>query len=66
MVALQKGQFTETPVKTQFGFHVIKLDDVRPLKFPTLEEVKPQIIDGLQQQKVQSYQQALLKKATIK
>ncbi|MFZ6847278.1 peptidylprolyl isomerase [Undibacterium sp. RuRC25W] len=66
MVALQKGQFTETPVKTQFGFHIIKLEDARPLKFPSLEEVKPQIIDGLQQQKVQNYQQALLKKATIK
>jgi peptidyl-prolyl cis-trans isomerase C len=62
MTALQKGQFTETPVKTEFGFHIIKLDDVRTAKFPTLEEVKPQIVDGLQQQKVQAYQQALVKK----
>lgn len=65
MVALQKGQFTETPVKTEFGFHVIKLDDVRASKFPTMEEVKQQIVDGLQQQKVQAYQQALMKKAKI-
>jgi len=65
MTALQKGQFTETPVKTEFGFHIIKLDDVRTAKFPTLEEVKPQIVDGLQQQKVQAYQQALVKKAKI-
>ncbi|MBC3884876.1 peptidylprolyl isomerase [Undibacterium griseum] len=65
MVALQKGQFTETPVKTEFGYHVIKLDDIRAAKFPALEEVKPQIIDGLQQQKVQAYQQALVKKAKI-
>ena len=65
MTALQKGQFTETPVKTQFGYHVIKLDDVRAAKFPTLEEVKPQIVDGLQQQRVQAFQQALVKKAKI-
>lgn len=65
MTALQKGQFTETPVKTEFGYHIIKLDDIRTAKFPTLEEVKPQIVDGLQQQKVQAYQQALVKKAKI-
>ena len=65
LVALQKGQFTETPVKTEFGYHIIKLDDVRTAKFPTLEEVKPQIVNGLQQQKVQAYQQSLLKKAKI-
>jgi peptidyl-prolyl cis-trans isomerase C len=41
------------------------LDDVRASKFPTLEEVKQQIVEGLQQQKLQVYQQALLKKAKI-
>lgn len=65
MVALQKGQFTETPVKTEYGYHVIKLDDIRAAKFPSLEEVKAQIIDGLQQQKVHTYQQILVKKAKI-
>lgn len=65
LVALQKGQFTETPVKTEFGFHIIKLDDVRTAKFPTLEEVKQQIVEGLQQQKLQAYQQTLMKKAKI-
>jgi peptidyl-prolyl cis-trans isomerase C len=65
MVALQKGQFTEIPVKTDFGYHIIKLEDVRPSKFPTLEEVKQQIVDGLQQRKLQAYQQTLVKKAKI-
>ncbi len=65
LVALQKGQFTETPVKTEFGYHVIKLDDVRTAKFPALEEVKQQVVEGLQQQKLQAYQQALMKKAKI-
>jgi peptidyl-prolyl cis-trans isomerase C len=65
MVGLQKGQVTETPVKTQFGYHVIKLEDVRAAKVPTLEEVKPQIAESLQQKKLQAYQEGLRKKAKI-
>ncbi|NDI86593.1 peptidylprolyl isomerase [Undibacterium crateris] len=64
--AMQKGQFTEAPVKTDAGFHIIKVDDVRPIKFPSLEELKQQIVSGMQQQKVQAYQQSLLKKAVVK
>ncbi|HWT72141.1 MAG TPA: peptidylprolyl isomerase, partial [Oxalicibacterium sp.] len=66
MVALQKGQLTDTPVKTQFGYHVIRVDDVRPAKIPALEEVKPQITEALQQKKLQAYQQQLRAKAKIK
>lgn len=66
MVSLKKGQLLETPVHTQFGWHVIRLDDVRPAKIPTLEEVKPQIMESLQQRKLQAYQQQLRAKATIK
>jgi peptidyl-prolyl cis-trans isomerase C len=65
MVALQKGQITETPVKTQFGYHIIKLEDVRAAKVPSYDEVKPQIAESLQQQKLQAYQQELRKKAKI-
>jgi peptidyl-prolyl cis-trans isomerase C len=65
MVALQKGQITETPVKTQYGYHVIKLEDVRAAKLPTLDEVKPQIAESLQQKKLQAYQEQLRKKAKI-
>lgn len=65
MIALQKGQVTETPVKTQFGYHVIKLEDVRTAKVPTLEEVKPQIAEKLQQQKLQEFQLGLRKKAKV-
>lgn len=66
MISLQKGQLFETPVKTQFGYHVIKLDDVRPAKIPTLEEVTPQIKEGLQQKKLQAFQQELRAKAKFK
>src|SRR5438477_52178 len=41
MVKLEKGKYTETPVRTRFGFHVIQLDDVRQVKFPALAEVRP-------------------------
>lgn len=45
MVKLEKGKYTEAPVQSQFGWHVIRLDDVRTAKFPDFNEVKP----GLQQ-----------------
>lgn len=66
MVSLKKGQLLETPVHTQFGWHVIRLDDVRAAKIPTLEEVKSQITESLQQRKLQAYQQQLRTKAKIK
>jgi peptidyl-prolyl cis-trans isomerase C len=64
-VNLQKGAITETPVKTQVGYHVIKLDDVRPAKLPTLAEVKPQISEALTQQKLAAYQEEMVKKAKV-
>lgn len=65
LTGLSKGQTTETPVKTEFGYHVIHLDDVRPAKVPTLEEVKPQITEALQQKKLQAYRQELRNKAKV-
>jgi len=62
---LQKGQVTENPVKTQVGYHVIKLDDTRAAKIPTLDEVKPQIAEALAQQKLAAYQEELVKKAKV-
>lgn len=65
MTKLDKGQMTETPVKTQFGFHIIRVDDVRDTKLPALEEVKPQVSQQLQQQKIAKYQETLRAKAKI-
>jgi peptidyl-prolyl cis-trans isomerase C len=59
MTALQKGQMTETPVKSQFGYHIIKLEDVRDAQFPSLDEVKPQIRQRLAQQKVAKFRDDL-------
>ncbi|MCO4088533.1 MAG: peptidylprolyl isomerase [Limnohabitans sp.] len=65
MVKLDKGQMTDTPVKTQFGFHIIRVDDVRDAQLPKLEEVRPQIAQQLQQQKLSAYQEGLRSKAKI-
>ena len=65
MVKLDKGQMTDTPVKSQFGFHIIRVDDVREAQLPKLEEVKPQIAQQLQQQKLSGFQESLRAKAKI-
>ena len=65
MVALQKGAITDTPVKTQYGYHVIKLEDTRAAKIPPFEEVKQQVTESLQQRKLQAFREELMKKAKI-
>ena len=65
LVALGKGKFTETPVKSQFGYHIIRLDDTRQAQLPKFEDVKPQIMQQLQQQKMMKFQETLRGKAKI-
>ena len=65
MVKLTKGKLLDTPVKSQFGYHVVRLDDVRDVKFPSIEEVKPQIAQSLGQQKLMKFQEDLRAKAKI-
>lgn len=63
MTKLSKGQMTEEPVKSQYGFHILKLDDVRDAQFPPLAEVKPQIQQRLSQQKIAAFRDELKSKA---
>ncbi|MDH4059497.1 MAG: peptidylprolyl isomerase, partial [Aquincola sp.] len=63
MAALKKGETTAEPVKSQFGYHIIKLEDTREAQFPPFEEVKGQIAQRLEQQKLQQYQETLRKQA---
>ena len=65
MVKLQKGQMTDAPVKSQFGWHIIRVDDVRDAVLPSVDELKPQITQQLQQQKLAKFQQDLRSKAKI-
>jgi len=62
---LKKGQMTDTPVQTQFGWHVIRVDDERAMKFPPIEEVKPQIQQGLQRQAIEKQITDMRAKAKI-
>jgi len=65
LLKLNKGQMVETPVKSQFGYHIIRVDDIRSAQLPAFEEVKPQIAQQMQQQKLAAFQEELRKKAKI-
>ena len=55
----------QRPVQSEFGFHVIRLDDERAVKVPTIEEAKPQITQMLQQQLIQKLVTDLRAKAKV-
>ena len=65
MVKLDKGKYTEAPVQTRFGYHVIQLDDVRPIRFPALAEVKQRIQQQLTQNRVDELIRGLRAKAKV-
>lgn len=65
VLKLQKGQMTDAPVRTQFGWHVIRLEDVRPLQMPAYEQLKPRIMQQLTQRKIENMVRELRAKAKI-
>jgi peptidyl-prolyl cis-trans isomerase C len=65
MMKLEKGKYSEAPVKTRFGFHIIQLDDVRPAKFAAIGEVRPRIQQMLVQNKIEQLIKGLRAKAKI-
>jgi peptidyl-prolyl cis-trans isomerase C len=65
ITSMQKGQTTATPVKTDFGFHVIRLDDTRPLKVPEFSEIKEQFRQRAQQAQIQKLVAELRIKAKV-
>ncbi len=62
---LEKGKFTEAPVQTEFGYHVILLEDSKPIEAPPLDEIKPLLSQQLQQQDWDQHLEALKAKAKI-
>lgn len=65
MVKLEKGKLNDVPVRTQFGWHVIQLDDIRPVQHPPLADVKPKIMEGLSRQKLDAHVRELRAKAKV-
>lgn len=63
--SMKKGEISSEPVHTQFGWHIIEVEDSRPLAFPAFDEVKPQIEEMLRQQKLAAYQEGLISAAKI-
>jgi len=66
MVKLEKGQYTDTPVQSQFGWHVIRLDDTRAAQYPGFDEVKDQLKQSIQQEELKQLIKELRAKAKIK
>lgn len=62
---LEKGKYTETPVKTEFGYHVILLEDSRPLTPPPFEAIKAQLSQRAQQQQIEKMVEDLRAKAKV-
>ncbi len=62
---LKKGEMTQEPVQTQFGWHIIKLEDTRDVTPPPFEQVKAQVTNGAIQKKLQAYVEELKKSAKI-
>ncbi|VAW79222.1 hypothetical protein MNBD_GAMMA15-298 [hydrothermal vent metagenome] len=65
IIGMDKGSYTPEPVKTQFGWHIIKLEDSRESTPPAFEQVKPQLEMMVRNQRVQDYINKLRKKANI-
>ena len=65
LAALEKGKFTETPVKSEFGYHVIQLEDSRPLATPPFDEVKPRLLQQAQSQQISKMVEDLRAKAKV-
>jgi peptidyl-prolyl cis-trans isomerase C len=65
LTKLTKGQLTDQPVHTNFGYHVIRLDDVRPLKVPPFEEIKQNLAQRVLQRQFASAVNDLRGKARV-
>ena len=65
LAALGKGKYTEAPIKSDFGYHVIMLEDTRPTSFPPFEEIKPRLLQQAQAQQITKMVDGLRAKAKV-
>lgn len=66
VVNLQKGAVAATPIQSNAGWHVLKLDDIRPFKIPSFEDSRAQIKQAVSAQRRQALVDGLMKKAVVK
>jgi len=62
---MKKGEYSKSPVKTDYGWHIIKLDDMRDAEPPAYDKVKPQITSAIRQKRLAEYVKTLRDKAKI-
>jgi peptidyl-prolyl cis-trans isomerase C len=65
LVQLKPGEYTQKPVQTQYGWHIIKLEETRPLTPPTFEQLKPRLAQVVEAKKFKAYTDELMKNAQI-
>jgi len=65
LVKLEKGKYTDKPVQTRFGYHIIMLEDVRPVKFPALNDVRQRITQQITQGRIEELVKSLRAKAKV-
>lgn len=65
LTKLKKGEYTKAPVKSDFGYHVIQLDDARPMTPPPFDQVKPQLQQRASQQQIETLLKDLRGKAKV-
>ena len=62
---MKKGELSAAPVQSQFGWHIIQVEDERPVAFPSFEESKSQLEEMMRQQALADYQKGLMKDAKV-
>jgi peptidyl-prolyl cis-trans isomerase C len=65
VMALKKGELSATPVQTQYGWHIIRLEDTREIQPPPFDQVKGQLGQVVLAKKFRGYSDELLKAAKV-
>ncbi len=65
VATLKPGEYTKKPIQTQYGWHVIKLEETRPVAAPPFDQVKDRLLQIVQSKKIKAYSDELLKAAKV-